>query len=188
MSVAVYPRLGELLRARDLTVAELGRQINLRFGLTVDSASLDQWSRDLPVQRADLELAGAAAAILDVSLADLFEVDLAPSLPPEDALLEERDAERLSVLLEKQQAVGCTEAEQAEIRALVAEFSRRARELGLEITGVQHGISVEQARHNADADLEEARQWWTAFQGDPERRQAVVADLKRRRRRAALPT
>jgi hypothetical protein len=93
-----------------------------------------------------------------MSVADLFEVDLAPSLPPEDALLEERDAERLSMLLEKQQDVGCTEAEQAEIRALVAEFSRRAREL----------------------DLEEARQWWTAFQGDPDRRQAVVADLKRR--------
>ena len=181
MSVAVYPRLGELLRARDLTVAELGRQINLRFGLIVDSASLDQWARDLPVQRADLELAGAAAAILDVSLADLFEVDLASSLPAEEALLEEGDAERLSLLLEKQQAVGCSEAEEAEIRALVAEYSRRAQDLGIEDTAKQRGISVEQARHNAHVDLDEARRWWTTFQGDPERRRVVVAALKRRR-------
>src|SRR5215207_6995831 len=117
MSVAVYPRLSSLLRARDLTVAELGRQITLRFGLDVDAASLDQWAHDLPVQRADLELAGAAAAILNVSLADLFEVELAPSLPDEDTFLDADRAERLSELLETQQLRELSRSEEIEIEA-----------------------------------------------------------------------
>ncbi len=36
MGVAVYPRLGELLRESDLTVADLERQIERFFGLHVD--------------------------------------------------------------------------------------------------------------------------------------------------------
>ena len=66
MGVAVYPRLSELLRANQLTVAELERQIEQRFGLEVDPKTLYRLSHTDPVQRADLQIAGAAAAILGV--------------------------------------------------------------------------------------------------------------------------
>jgi hypothetical protein len=188
MSVAVYPRLGELLRARSLTVAELGRQIGLRFGLDVDSASLQAWAHDPRVQQADLELAGAAAAVLDVSIADLFEVDLTPGLPDETSVLDEPDAERLAELLELQQTGACSAADEAEIQTLLVEYSRRVQELGLTATAKQRGISVEEARHELRADLDEAQRWWESFQADPERCRAVVADLKRRSRRVASRT
>ena len=74
MAVAVYPRLSELLRARNLSVAELERQIKRRFGLSVDPKTLYRLTYAEPVQRADLEIAGAAAAVLGVGLDDLFEV------------------------------------------------------------------------------------------------------------------
>ena len=122
MSVAVYPQLGALLQERQLTVAELQRQIAQRFGLEIDLTSLDQWADGLPVRRADLELAGAAAAILNVSLNDMFEVDLAPSLPDEESVLDAASSERLSDLLEQQQSRQLSDAESAELAALVAEY------------------------------------------------------------------
>lgn len=188
MSVAVYPRLGTLLQERHLTVVELERQIAQRFGLDVDLASLDQWAHGVPVQRADLELAGAAAAVLDVSLGDLFEVDLAPSLPDEDDLLDAASAERLSELLEQQQSRELTEAEASELATLVAEYGRQRQEHGLKSIAAQRGISVDQARRDLQAELNRALEWWEAFKADPVRWKAAVTDLKRRNRRASSRT
>lgn len=188
MSVAVYSRLGELLEARNLTVAELGDQITSRYGLVVDAESLRAWVRDAPVQRADLELAGAAAAILDVSLADLFDVNAVPDLPEEVSLLDEADEERLSELLELQQSRELSGAEAGELAALVAEWGRRAVERGLQMRASQRGISVEQARRELEAELAEASRWWEAFQSDPARRRKVIAKLRRRNRATASPT
>ena len=46
MGVTVYSRLGELLRARDLTVADLQNRIAARFGLAVDARTLDRLARE----------------------------------------------------------------------------------------------------------------------------------------------
>ena len=54
----------DLLRERDLTVAELERRIRRQFGLKVDPKTLYRLTHGDPVQRADLEIAGAAAVIL----------------------------------------------------------------------------------------------------------------------------
>ena len=48
MSVAVYSRLGELLEARNLTVAELGDQITSRYGLVVDAEVVARMGVTLP--------------------------------------------------------------------------------------------------------------------------------------------
>lgn len=85
VGVAVYPRLGELLRASNLTVAELERQIEEQYGLAVDPEALHQLADGDPVQRADLEVAGAAAMILGVGLDELFTVEAAPILAPRGA-------------------------------------------------------------------------------------------------------
>jgi hypothetical protein len=188
VSVAVYPRLGALLQERHLTVVELERQIAQRFGLDVDLASLDQWAHGGPVQRADLELAGAAAAVLDVSLGDLFEVDLDPDLPDEVAVLDAASVERLSELLERQQSRELSGAEEHELAALVAEYGRQRQEHGLTTIAAQRGISVDQARRDHQAELNRALEWWEAFKADPERRKAAVADLRRRNRRASSRT
>ena len=39
MPVTVYPRLGDVLRGQNLTVAELERQIEQRYGVQVDRKS-----------------------------------------------------------------------------------------------------------------------------------------------------
>ena len=183
MSVAVYSRLGELLKARNLTVAELGDQITSRYGLVVDAESLRTWVRDTPVQRADLELAGAAAAILDVSLADLFDVNAIPDLPEEVDVLDPSDAERLSELLDLQQSRQLSEAEATELAALVAEWGRQVRDRWLKVRAKNQGISVEQARRELEANVAEASRWWQEFQADPQLRRSVVSKLKRRSRR-----
>ena len=188
MSVAVYPRLGELLQARNLTVAELSRQITLQFGLDVDAESLEAWARDIPVRRADLELAGAAAAILDVSLADLFDVNAIPDLPEEESLLDEADTERLSDLLDLQQSRELSEAEATELKALVAEWTRRVRDRWLKLRAKNQGIPVEQARRELEANVAEASRWWQEFQANPQLRRSVVSKLKRRNRRITTST
>jgi hypothetical protein len=188
VSVAVYPRLGELLRARNLTVAELGREIATRFGLLVDSESLDSWAQDTPVRRADLELAGAAAAVLNVNLSDLFEVNLTPDRPDEGAVLDATAANRLSELLDLQQSRELSETESAEMAALVDEYSRELRERGLTATAARRGITVDQARGELQAEVDNAAERWESLRNDPERHRAVVAELKRRRRRATSRT
>lgn len=188
VSVAVYPRLGELLQARNLTVAELSRQIERRFGLTVDAATLDAWAREAQVQRADLELAGATAAVLDVSLADLFAVNAIPDLPEEVSVLDAADAERLSELLDLQQSRELVAAEADELKFLIAEYGRRAQEIGLKAIAAQHGISLEQARREREADLDSAARWLAEFEADPKRRRAVVSQLRRRNRHTTSAT
>jgi hypothetical protein len=188
MSVAVYPRLGALLKERHLTVVELERQIAKRFGLDVDQTSLDQWAHGAPVQRADLELAGAAAAVLEVSLGDLFEIDLGPDLPDEGSVLDAASVERLSELLEQQQSRELSGAEEAELASLVAEYGRQRQERGLTTIAAQRGISVDQARRDLQAELDRALEWWEAFKADPVRWEAAVTDLKRRNRRASPRT
>ena len=76
MGLMVYSRLGDLLRARHLTVDDLQRQIAARFGLAVDARTLDRLARDERVRRPDVEI--AAAAVLDARLDDLFAVDALP--------------------------------------------------------------------------------------------------------------
>ena len=78
IGVMVYSRLGALLRVRHLTVSDLQRQIAARFGLTVDTRTLDRLARAERVRRPDLEIAAAAVAVLDVSLNDVFAVQAVP--------------------------------------------------------------------------------------------------------------
>ncbi len=72
MTVVVYPQLGEILQVRRLTVADLERQLRQRFGLTVNTKTLYRLTKPEPIQRADLEVALATAAILEITLDDLF--------------------------------------------------------------------------------------------------------------------
>src|SRR5256885_7171090 len=72
MGVTVYSHLGELLRARNLTVADLQDRIAARFGLAVDARTLERLARSDRIRRPDLEVAGAVASVLDIGLDDIF--------------------------------------------------------------------------------------------------------------------
>lgn len=78
MSVMVYSRLGDVLRARNLSVDDLQRQISAHFDLAMDMWTLDRLTRGERVRQSDMETATAAAAILDVRLDDIliFLVDV----------------------------------------------------------------------------------------------------------------
>jgi hypothetical protein len=64
MGVVFFARLGDWPRARNLSVAELERRIEHRFGLSVDPKTLYRLAATEAVRRADLEIAGAAASVL----------------------------------------------------------------------------------------------------------------------------
>jgi hypothetical protein len=128
MSVVVYPRLGALLRGQGLTVADLRRQIESRIGLAVDPKTLYRLARNAAVRRADLEVAGAAAAVLGVGLGDLFEVHASPAGggPSGGEDRDARTSRRLAELFSREAARRLSCAERAELERLLAAYGRRS--------------------------------------------------------------
>lgn len=187
VSVAVYPRLLELLRAKNLSVAELERQIERHFGLAVDPKTLYRMTYGEPVQRADLEIAGAAAAVLGVGLDDIFEVRATPVDEGEEARsdLGPQESRRLAELFDRQSRGALSTAERTELQDLVTEYGRRLHERRIHDLAEQRGISLEQALRDAASELDEALVWWRPFTADPERRRAVATRARGRRARAA---
>jgi transcriptional regulator with XRE-family HTH domain len=187
MSVAVYPRLNELLRAKGLSVAELERQIEQRFGLSVDPKTLYRLASSEPIQRADLEIVGAVAAVLGIGLDDLFAVYAVPR-DDQDGTgafdLAPAESQRLADLFERQARGSLSEDEQHQLEALVADYGRRLHERRLFELARQRGISVDQARREAAANLNEALAWWRTFAADPARRRAVISRARRGRKQA----
>jgi hypothetical protein len=188
MGVTVYPQLGALLAARRLSVSALEREIEGRFGLSVDPKTLYRLTQEGPVQRADLEIAGAAAAVLGVGLDDLFRVEAtpmdAPTAPERDDL-PPAQAARLSELFGMQARRLLTEAERAEVGALVSEYGRRRHERHVSRYAERHGVSHAEARRAVEGELAEAERWWREFEADPARRRAFVRQVRRRRADAA---
>jgi len=191
MSVMVYSRLGDLLRTRNLTVDELQRQIAARFGRTVDVRTLDRLARAERVRRPDLELAAAAAEALDASLNDVFAVKTSPvgdsgpfadELVDEEDILDPRQSGRLQKLFDLRDRRPLNEDEQAEMRALVAEYGRRAHEQGVRAIAQQRQVPLEQARAEIAEDFERRLAWWDKVQADPARLQALVDEALEHRR------
>ncbi len=125
MSVVVYPRLGTLLRKRDLTVQDLRRRIEAQIGLVADPKTLYRLTRSAAIRRADLEVAGAAAAVLGVALGDLFDVCVSPSADAPASRGEQEQArrsERLAALFAAQAAGTLSPEGWRELERLLAEY------------------------------------------------------------------
>jgi hypothetical protein len=182
MTVAVYPRLGVLLDERNLTVAELARRLRERFGLEVNLKTLYRLAQDAPVQRADLEIAGAAAALLGVGLDDLFAVEAVPvggdSLP--EALSSEQ-SRRLAALFALRAERALSGEEQAELDALVTAYGHDQYERTLHDYAERQHLGLAEAREAVGADYVRALDWWRTFEADPQRRRAAVARAAARR-------
>ncbi|HEX5414935.1 MAG TPA: hypothetical protein VFZ25_04655 [Chloroflexota bacterium] len=168
-------------------MAELGRQIENRFGLTVDPKTLYRLADVLPIQRADLEIAGAVARILDVGLDDLFDVRAVPiaqEMASDIDVLDAQQSRRLSELFDSQARGVLSPAHEEELEALVGTYGRQLRERRLRELAARRGISIEDATRESDDDLDRAIAWWRSFEASPERRRAVVAQAKKRGRRS----
>ncbi|MFN8559539.1 MAG: helix-turn-helix transcriptional regulator [Dehalococcoidia bacterium] len=184
MSVAVYPRLSELLRAKRLSVAELERRIEARYGLQVDPKTLYRLTAAAPVQRADLEVAGAAAAILGVGLGDLFDVHAVPlddNQTLNGAELDSAQSHRLADLFDRQARGALSPAEQDELESLVSAYGRRLHERRLRELAHQRGVALDEVRREAATRFDDALSWWDGFQGRPAARASVAAGARRRR-------
>lgn len=185
MSIVVYPRLAELLKERDLTVAELERQIKERFGLTVNVKTLYRLAQTAPVQRADLEIAGAAASILGVGLDDLFTVD-ARSNDDSEAdlqLLGPAANRRMAALVDRQAHGLLTDEEWSELEQLVATYGHVLHERRVREVARKQGRPLEQVRHEMEESLAQAVEQWRALEADPTQQAALGGhDMARRAR------
>lgn len=183
MGVTVYPRLSELLAERRLSVSALGRQIEERFGLAVNLKSLYRLTQAAPVQRADLEIAGATAMVLGVSLGDLFRIETTSSLsaPAADDALTPAENARLAALFDQRGRVGLGATEQAELEALVAEYGRRLHERQARTYAIEHDLEMAEARARLAANADDALAWWRALESSPTRRRALAEQARRQR-------
>jgi transcriptional regulator with XRE-family HTH domain len=176
MSVVVYSRLAELLKERNLTVAELERQLKERFGLAVNPKTLYRLTQAAPVQRADLEIAGATAAVLGVGLDDLFAVDARPTDDNGEAdlrILGPADSRRMAVLVDRQ-AHGLLSAEEwAELEKLVATYGRLLHERRVREAARKRGQPVEQVRREMEESLAQAMNQWRAIAAAPTQQPAL---------------
>jgi len=192
MGVMVYSRLGDLLRARHLTVDDLHRQIAARFDLAVDARTLDRLARDERVRRPDVEIAAAAAAVLDARLDDIFAVDALPVVEDgsigtdqraeQDDVLPSEQSRRLSELFDLRDRRPLTDNERVELDALVGAWGRAISEGEYTEVARRRGIPVEQVRAESLAEIERVLAWWKDVEADPARRAEVVRDAQERRR------
>ncbi len=186
MGVMIYPRLGEVLEEKHLTVSELRRRIKERFGLTVSPRTLYGLALALagPAGRVDLKIVGAAAAALDVTLNDLLVVETSPNGIDADAgqdVLGPGESRRLAELFDRQDRSDFDESEKAELRELVDLYGRLLHEQRMHEIAAERGAPVEQVRPEVEAELDAARAWWDTFESDPAHRQAVIDQVERRR-------
>jgi len=189
MGVMVYSRLGDLLRARHLTVDDLRRQIATRFNPAVDTRTLDRMMRDERVRRPDLEIAAATAA-LDVGLDDVFLVDTRPTgdegavdteeVVDDGDVLALEQSRRLSDLFDLRDQRPLTDDERAELDALVGAWGRAVNEREFAAVAPQRGIPVEQVRVESLAETERVLAWWKDVEVDPARLEQVMRDARER--------
>jgi hypothetical protein len=184
MSVAVYPRLSAILEERRLSVDDLGRQIEERYGITVDPGTLRELMQAAPVERTDLAAAAATAAVLGIGLDDLFSVQAWPvllDLPEPEPLLSPEKSRRLDDLFDRQDDGTITKAETAEIEALVAENGHLMHERSVREYALTHNMSEEDARRYIKATFEQALETWRAIEEDPRQKRALITSAKRKR-------
>lgn len=194
MSVAVYSRLGDLLRNRNLSVGDLQQQIAMRFELAVDVRTLNRLAHTGRVRRPDLDVAAAVADILGVGLDDIFAVEATPVngrglgvdgsvlAGAEDDILDPDQNRRLDDLFEAQDWRTLTDDERRELRALVSEWGHRVNERALRDIAAQRGDPIEQVRAEVAADLDRALAWWAEVQADPARLGALIEEARERQR------
>jgi hypothetical protein len=184
VAIAVYGRLDELLRERNLTVAELKLRIEVQFGLAVDSEALARLTGPDAARQTDMTLAVAATRVLGVSLDDLFASEDVPayvSPTSDESFLTEEQTSRLRVLQDLHNDGKLSRDELRELDALVDEYGRRVGEYHLSRYAARKGISLEEAQRETDERLAEATAQLKRQDADSHYRQKLIERAKQRR-------
>jgi hypothetical protein len=186
--VTVYPRLGDVLRRKNLTVAELERQIEQRFGVLVDRKTLHRLTYPEPIERVDLEVTGAIAAVLGVGMGELFEIEAVAlgggeSGGGESGELMPEESRRLSELFDQQSRRALRESEQVELDGLVAKYGQFLRERLLRARAQRERVLLEEARARTDAELQRLLVWWRPVERDETWRRRLASRVRGRRSR-----
>jgi hypothetical protein len=186
--VTVYPRLGDVLRRKNLTVAELERQIEQRYGVLVDRKTLHRLTYPEPIERVDLEVTGAVAAVLGVGMGELFEVEAVAlgggeSSGGESGELTSEESSRLSELFDQQSRRALRESEQTELDGLVAKYGQFLRERLLRARAQRERVLLEEARARTDAELHRLLVWWRPVEHDEAWRRRLASRVRGRRSR-----
>jgi len=193
MSVAVYSRLGDLLRARGLDVEDLRRRIVADTGLEVNARTLASLVGDKRVMRPDIEVAGATATALGVPLDDIFDVRVVPDAVETngegdgtgagewDPLDPER-SRRLDDLRALRDERDLDNEESAELQSLVDEAGHAIIERGIQEIAHARGLSTDRVRGEIMEATERSSAAWHALQNDPARMAEEVRAAKERRR------
>ena len=188
MAVAVYPHLDALLQERGLSILELKRIIEDRYGLAVDFNKLQSLAGSEPVDQTDLTLAGAVATVLGVSLNDLFSVEALPTetpFAPEVSLLSDAQSQRLSDLLTRQDEGTLDSKDARELEQLVDEYGRTVREYHLRSYAAKQGISFEEAEREVDRRFAAESTWLRDLDASPGGREALIEQVRQKRSSAS---
>lgn len=183
MAVAIYGQLDRLLRERNLTIDDLKRQIEQRYGLVVEDATLDRIARPTPEGYANLTAAGAAASVLGVGLDDLFAVS-AISIdddPSKLSFLSEDETQRLWALQDLQDERKLSHDEQHELEGLMETYGRRLNDFYRQREAHGRGVSAEQVEHEEAERIAKATSWLASLESDPARYAAFVERVKQQR-------
>lgn len=122
MAVAVFGQLDRLLRERNLTIDDLKRQIEERYGQVIDTAALQRLADPAGVHQVDLPTVASVAMILGIGLDDLFSFEAdPPHVDPalEQIVLDEEPMRRIRALLDLQLDEKISDQEQRELEMLV---------------------------------------------------------------------
>jgi hypothetical protein len=187
-SVAVFGQLDHILRERNLTLADLKRQIEERFDSVIDTAGLDALAGAETLDRANFALIGAITDTLGVTLDDLFAVQASPvrvPASPPASFLTERQAHRLHELLDQQGEHKLSADERRELEILVYdEDGRRLIDYYRRKQAQEQGISLEQVRREEAEHIEWAKKRPRQLHADPHHAQDLA---NRRRQRQPVP-
>jgi len=85
-----------------------------------------------------------------------------------------RVSDRLSDLFDLQDRRTLTDAERAEMRALVAEWARQVNEQSLHSIAEKRSLPVEQVRIDVAADFDRIVAWHRELEADPARLESLV--------------
>jgi hypothetical protein len=122
--------------------------------------------------------------VLDVGLDDLFDVRaVRVDEQREPSGLEPAASRRMAELFDRQARGTLSDDEAQELEQLVGEYGRRLHEQRLREIAEQRGISLEAARREVSASLDQALAWWREFERDPANRAARARPARRRSRR-----
>jgi hypothetical protein len=183
-SVAVFGQLDRLLRERNLTLADLKRQIEERFDSLVDTAGLEALTGAEMLERADLPLIGAITDTLGVTLDELFAVQSSPvrvPASPPASFLTDRQAQRLHDLLDLQGERKLSVDERRELEILVYdEDARRLVDYYRRKRAEERGISLEQVKREEAEHIARAKRQLRRPIADPHHSQALANHRRKR--------